>query len=71
MARQTSQEPSRPLFQNDEERRVFVEEEGKKWAQSVNAENAWDKLVLTFGKIRSLLLNSGGLEVNWPLRISV
>ena len=37
-----------PAVEN--ERRASIRTEGKQWAQNVNEENAWDKLVLTLGE---------------------
>ena len=53
-ARQPSPATSGSIYESEEDKRLHILEEGKKWARSVTSENAWDKLVLT--------LDGGGIR---------
>ena len=54
MARQPSLATSGSIYESEEDKRLHIRDEGKKWARSVTADNAWDKLVLT--------LDGGGIR---------
>ena len=70
MARQPSLTSTSGTFQHqsEEEKRAYIREEGKKWAESVTAENAWDKLVLTLGEPLFSLFAGGQIRIPSRLR---
>jgi hypothetical protein len=41
---------------DDEQKRARIKAKGKAWAEDVNAENAWDQLVLSLGMLLSISL---------------
>ena len=56
-ARQPSLATSGSIFDDEEHKKAHVREEGKKWAEFVTPENAWQKLVLTLGKLSMCFSN--------------
>ena len=44
-----SLQTSTSIYESEEEKRAQIKAEGKKWAEFVGPDNAWDTLVLTLG----------------------